>query len=253
MTSSAPYTIGEIKEGSLISDLLQRVTIIPRHMAIIMDGNGRWAKERNLSIREGHEAGYRRIRHVVKLVDKAKVKYLTLFGFSTENWGRPRDEVDSIMSLVEKAEEEIYELYRNNTKISHIGRKDRLPSEVLKWVEYATCLTENCTGLNLAIAFDYGGRDEIVQAARQLVEEQVPSHMISEEVFSKRLFTAAAPDPDIIIRTGGEFRISNFLLWQAAYAEFYSSDLPWPEFGEKELANALETYSERRRRFGRVH
>ncbi len=227
--------------------------ILPKHVAIIMDGNGRWAEECGLARAEGHRAGYLNVNKIAKVIDKAKIKYLTLFGFSTENWQRPLHEVSFIMGLVESADENVEELNRNNVVIRHVGRTDRLDKTVLKHINYAVSLTRNNTGLCLSFAFDYGGRDDIVHAARCLFGKVSSPDEISEELISENLFTSDLPDPDLLIRTGGEFRISNFLLWQAAYAELYYSSTLWPDFGEAEMNDALLAYVARRRRFGRVH
>ena len=181
------------------------------------------------------------------------VAYLTLFAFSTENWDRPEPEVSGILDLaaeVIKAETE--DLHRNGVRIRHLGRVDRLPPELQKEIAASVELTRNNSGMTLNVAFNYGGRSDIVQAARRLIEDGTPPDQIDESLFASKLFTAGTPDPDLIIRTGGEFRISNFLLWQSAYAEFYSSDCMWPEFDEREVDVALEAYAARERRFGRV-
>ena len=181
------------------------------------------------------------------------VAYLTLFAFSTENWDRPEQEVSGILDLaaeVIKAETE--DLHRNGVRIRHLGRVDRLPPELRKEIAASVELTRNNSGMTLNVAFNYGGRSDIVQAARRLIEDGTPPDQIAESLFASKLFTAGTPDPDLIIRTGGEFRISNFLLWQSAYAEFYSSDRMWPEFDEREVDVALEAYAARERRFGRV-
>lgn len=226
---------------------------VPRHVAIIMDGNGRWATERDLHRSEGHQAGYENVRRVVAEMAQAGVKYLTLFAFSTENWERPEEEVAGILELAaDVIRAETAELHRNNVRMLHVGRSDRLPAGLLSEIEASEKLTAGNTGLTLGIAFDYGGRHDIVQAARRLVEDGVPLHEIDDQKIASRLLTAEFPDPDLVIRTGGEFRISNFLLWQAAYAEFYSSATYWPDFHGSALEDALEAYAARERRFGRV-
>ncbi len=225
----------------------------PHHMAIIMDGNGRWAEERGLPRSEGHRAGYENIRGVVEQLGRAGVRYVTLFAFSTENWDRPSEEVSSILALAsEVIKVETKELHRKNVRILHVGRSDRLPAELQSEIVQAMELTRENTGLTLCVAFDYGGRTEIVQAVRSIVEEGLPSEEVTEESFASRLLTREIPDPDLIIRTGGEFRISNFLLWQSAYAEFYSAPVNWPDFKDSRIDCALDEYGRRERRFGRV-
>ena len=226
---------------------------VPRHVAIIMDGNGRWAEEHNLPRSEGHRAGYENIRGVIDYIGRAGVEYITLFAFSTENWDRPGEEVAGILDLasdVVGAETEI--LHRNNVRVLHAGRMDRLPSGLQKAIRDAIELTRNNTGLTLCVAFDYGGRAEIVNATRKIVEDALLPDEITEDTFASRLFTHGLPDPDLVIRTGSEFRISNFLLWQSAYAEFYSAPVNWPDFKETRIDAALDEFARRERRFGRV-
>ena len=225
----------------------------PRHVAIIMDGNGRWAKARNRPRSDGHRAGYENLRRVVRAAGEQGIQYLTLFAFSTENWDRPSDEVSGILALAAEAiRAEAEDLHRNNVRVKHVGRLDRLPEELQQQIKQAVELTCDNTGLTLGVAFDYGGRYDIVQAARRMVSEGVPPEKITEDLFSEYLFTSAFPDTDLVIRTGGEFRISNFLLWQSAYAEFYSSPVYWPDFDGEQLSKALDAYAHRERRFGRV-
>ena len=218
-----------------------------------MDGNGRWAKARNKPRSDGHRAGYENVRRIVSAAATQGVKHLTLFAFSTENWDRPRQEVTGILELAaEVIRFEVEDLHANNVRVKHVGRLDRLPGGLQKEILAAVELTKANTGLTLGVAFDYGGRYDIVQAARQMVIDGIAPEDFTEETFSKYLFTASVPDPDLIIRTGGEFRISNFLLWQSAYAEFYSTPVFWPDFDEDQFQKALEAYAGRERRFGRV-
>ncbi len=226
---------------------------VPRHIAIIMDGNGRWAKERGLPRSEGHRAGYQNIRGVVEHLGHAGVQYITLFAFSTENWDRPGNEVDSLLELArEVIGAETAALHEKNVRVLHVGRLDRLPEGLQNEIRQAVELTGANSGLTLCVAFDYGGRVEIVRAARAIVEEGLRPDEITEDSFASRLFTSGIPDPDLVIRTGSEFRISNFLLWQSAYAEFYSAPVNWPEFKGSRIEAALDEYARRERRFGRV-
>ena len=224
---------------------------VPTHIAIIMDGNGRWAQVRQQPRSAGHRAGINNVRMVITYLAKRGVSYVTLFAFSTENWSRPQEEVSTLLELLREAvRAETAELHRNSVRILHMGRLDRLPSEIRREIEEARELTENNTGLTLSVAFDYGGRDEIVQAARNIVAAGTPADEIDETLFSRYLPSNSIPDPDLVIRTGGEFRISNFLLWQTAYSEFYSTPVQWPDFDEEEIELALEAYRQRKRRFG---
>ena len=225
----------------------------PSHVAIIMDGNGRWAEARKKTRPEGHRAGHENVRRVVAAATELGVKYLTLFAFSTENWNRPHDEISGILGLAaEVIKVETEELHRNNVRVRHIGRLDRLPEELGSRITDAEVLTRENTGLNLSVAFDYGGRYDIVQAVKRLVANGVLPENVDETLIARHLFTSEIPDPDLIIRTGGEFRISNFLLWQSAYAEFYSAGVFWPDFDKRQLEQALAAYSARERRFGKV-
>ncbi len=224
---------------------------IPRHVAIIMDGNARWAKKTGLSVAQGHRAGYENIERVTRYLAQSGVKETTLFAFSTENWNRPEDEVQALMDLASEAiERGVEEFHANGVKLRHVGYERRLPSHMVHKIKQAEHLTRDNTTITLNLAFDYGGRHEIVNAVKRIVTDGVPAEDIDEGLLSRYLFTAGIPDPDIVIRTGGEFRISNFMIWQSAYAEFYSSTALWPEFGEKEIDEAIKAYSQRQRRFG---
>jgi len=225
----------------------------PIHVAIIMDGNGRWAKERSLPRLAGHKAGGENIRPAVKLFAAHGVKYLTLYAFSTENWNRPVQEVSGLLGLLgRRIDQETQAFHEDNVRVVHIGRLDRLSKKIRQKVESAVELTNNNTGLTLCLAFDYGGRDEIVQAARRIANEGVGVDRINESVFERYLYSSGIPDPDLLIRTGGEARLSNFLLWQTAYSEFYFTPVLWPDFGVKDIEEALSEYSRRQRRFGRI-
>jgi undecaprenyl diphosphate synthase len=225
---------------------------VPRHVAIIMDGNGRWAIAHGLDVSEGHHAGFENIRRVVNDFAKRGVEYLTLYAFSTENWDRPETEVNGILDLaIAVIANEAQELHANGVRIKHLGRVDRLSPELRDRLEQAVEMTAGNTGLTLGIAFDYGGRAEIVQAVRRMVEETVSPGEVDEQKFSEFLYTSDMPDVDLLIRTGGDFRISNFLLWQTAYSEFYSSETWWPDFFGERIDEAFDAFNERKRRFGK--
>lgn len=225
----------------------------PQHVAIIMDGNGRWAKERGLLRLAGHNAGGDNIRPVVKIFANYGVRYLTLYMFSTENWNRPRLEVAGLLSLLaKKIGRESQAFHQDNIRLVHLGRLDRLSQKLREKVQAAVELTKNNTGLTLCLAFDYGGRDEIVQAARRIASAGIPGDNIDESVLARYLYLSDIPDPDLVIRTGGESRLSNFLLWQTAYSELYFTPVLWPDFGRKDVEEALSEYKRRQRRFGKI-
>jgi undecaprenyl diphosphate synthase len=225
----------------------------PQHVAIIMDGNGRWAKKRHLPRPAGHNAGSANIRPVVKIFADYGVKYLTLYMFSTENWNRPRIEVAGLLSLLaRKIDQETQAFHQENIRLVHLGRLDRLSQKLREKVLAAVELTKNNTGLTLCLAFDYGGRDEILQAARRIADAGIPGDDIDESVFVRYLYSTDIPNPDLVIRTGGEHRLSNFLLWQAAYSELYFTPVLWPDFGLKDVEEALSEYKRRQRRFGKI-
>jgi len=230
---------------------------IPAHIAIIMDGNGRWAKERNLPRTIGHRAGMDTIRKIVKESSKLGVRYLTLYAFSTENWKRPQDEVSALMKLVvEYIAKEIDELHKNEVVFNVIGDTTKLPEPCQKSIELAKEKTKKNKGLTLNIALNYGGRDEIISGIKKLamdIKDGIVSvEQINEAVISNHLYTKGMPDPDIIIRPSGELRISNFLLWQSAYSEFWFSNINWPDFTEEDLRRAIIDFQNRNRRFGGV-
>ncbi|MCS7249377.1 MAG: isoprenyl transferase [candidate division WOR-3 bacterium] len=226
---------------------------IPTHIAIIMDGNGRWAKERNLPRYFGHQAGVESVREVVRSCAKLGVKYLTLFVFSTENWERPKKEVNALMNLLKKLlKSEAKELNENNVRVKAIGQIERLPEEVRKNLEELIELTKNNTGLTLVLSLSYGGRQEILDGIKKILESKLTPEKLDEKEFRKFLYDPEIPDPDLMIRTGGEYRISNFLLFQSAYTEFYFTKTLWPDFREKDLLLAIEDYKKRKRKFGRI-
>jgi undecaprenyl diphosphate synthase len=218
-----------------------------------MDGNGRWAKKRGLPRLAGHNAGGKNIRPVVKIFADHGVRYLTLYMFSTENWNRPRIEVTGLLSLLAKRiDQETQAFHQENIRLVHLGRLDRLSQKLREKVQAAVELTKNNTGLTVCLAFDYGGRDEIVQAARRIASAGIPAERIDEAMFAGYLYLPDIPDPDLLIRTGGESRVSNFLLWQTAYSELCFTPVLWPDFGLKDVEEALSEYKLRQRRFGKI-
>jgi undecaprenyl diphosphate synthase len=232
---------------------LARDRSIPRHVAIIMDGNGRWAERQGLPRLAGHRAGTENIRRILGASYKAGIEYLTLYAFSTENWGRPDSEVAGLLEILHSViREEAAALHEQNVRIRHLGVLDRLPDVLAKSIVEAVDMTKSNTGLNLCVAFDYGGRAEIVDAVRNLIVAGTPPNQIDEAAISARLYLADVPEPDLIIRTAGEQRISNFLIWQAAYSEYYSTDICWPDFDAAEVQRAIDEYGRRQRRFGRL-
>jgi len=229
------------------------LTVVPTHVAVIMDGNGRWARERGLPRLAGHQAGTENIRTIIEGCVEFGVKILTLYAFSTENWGRPEEEVQGLMHLLQEViERETRHLHENGVRLRHLGSLAGLSPELRKQVQEAVELTKNNTRLTVNVAFNYGGRAEIVQAVRRMLVECVPPEAVTEEAFESYLYTAGLPDPDLIIRTGGEMRLSNFLLWQAAYAEYWTTPTYWPDFSKDDLYQALCDFGRRQRRFGRV-
>lgn len=226
---------------------------VPTHIAIIMDGNGRWARERGLPRLAGHRAGVENLRRVLEACVEFGIKYLTIYAFSTENWERPLDEVRGLINILEEViDRELAELHRNGVRLCHIGRLERLSPPLQKKVEHAIELTRDNDKLVLNVAWNYGGRAEIVDAIQRMIADGVSPDEVDEEMVSDYLYTAQCPDPDLIIRTSGELRVSNFLIWQSAYAEWYIPSTYWPDFGRDELLKALCEYAKRERRFGRV-
>jgi len=226
---------------------------LPKHVAIIMDGNGRWALSRGKPRLAGHRAGTENLRRVIRASVEFGIEYLTIYAFSTENWGRPPAEVKGLMHIFEDViDRELDELHEEGVQLRHIGRLEKLSSKLRQKVLDAIELTKNNTRLILNIAFNYGGRDEIVCAVQHIIEDQVKAEDVNIDLINNYLFTAGTPDPDLVIRTSGELRTSNFLIWQSAYSEWYITPTYWPDFGREEYAKALETYAERDRRFGEV-
>lgn len=226
---------------------------IPVHVGIIMDGNGRWAIHQGLPRSAGHRAGVENLRRVLETSVRFGIKILTIYAFSTENWNRPRAEVNILMNLLARAlREEVPELHRNGVRLNHIGRLERIPERSRQGVLDAIELTKDNDQLVLNVAFNYGGRAEVVDATKRIIQAGIPADEVTEELFGQYLYTAGQPDPDMIIRTAGELRVSNFLLWQGAYAEYYAAPVYWPDFDEEELYRALVVFNQRERRYGRL-
>ncbi len=229
------------------------LTKIPAHVAIIMDGNGRWAQKRGLPRQEGHRAGVENMRRVLEGAVEFGVQVLTVYAFSTENWGRPEDEVHGLLGILEETiRREVPELHKNGVRLRHLGRLEGISAEMQQAVQTAIELTKNNKRITLNVAFNYGGRAEILDAIRKMIVDRVPPEKVDEALFASYLYTADLPDPDLIVRTAGEMRLSNFLIWQAAYAEYYSTPTFWPDFDKPELYNALLAFSQRQRRFGKL-
>jgi len=225
---------------------------LPTHIAIIMDGNGRWAKKRSLPRTAGHAAGSSNFKTIARYCNKIGLKYLTVYAFSTENWKRPKDEVDNIMNILRDYLKDAKNFKDENIKVKFIGDLEPLADDIKELIADAERESEEATGLWLNIALNYGGRDEIKNAVKKIVSEGIAAEDITEDTISERLYTAGQPDPDYIIRPSGEFRLSNYLIWQSAYAEYWFSDVLWPDFKPHHLEKAIEEYNRRNRRFGGV-
>jgi undecaprenyl diphosphate synthase len=242
-----------VVEEAAAAPPLPLIRPLPRHVAVIMDGNGRWAHERGFSRQQGHRAGADTLRDVIRRFAEHGVPVLTIFAFSTENWGRPRTEVESLMRLGRDfLDDHLDELHESGVRVRHIGDPSRLPRALQRTVKQAVERTREHDRIVVNVAFNYGGRADIVQAVRDLVAGGLSPNDVTEEAIESRLATRGLPEPDLLIRTGGEHRISNFLVWQAAYAEYYFSDRLWPDFNAAEVDAALSEYSSRKRRFGLV-
>jgi len=230
---------------------MKEISRLPNHIAFIMDGNGRWAEKRNLPRLKGHGAGLDATRSVIKHLGEYHIKYVTLYSFSTENWNRPRNEVSGLLKLLEiSLKKEVKELHKRGVVIRHLGHLDRLPQLLRQAIKDAIELTRNNTEMTLNLAFDYGGRLEILDAVHNILADGISPQDIDEKLFSSYLYTADLPEVDLVVRTGGDLRISNFLLWQSAYSEYYFTNVLWPDFNTEELDKALIAYSKRQRRFG---
>lgn len=233
-----------------VKDIVKSTNL--KHIAIIMDGNRRWAKEKFLPSAMGHQKGVDSLRSTMRLFDKLGIKHLTVYAFSTENWNRKKEEVEFLMGLLAKTLlNELDEMHKENVQIRFLGNISGLSDELQKIVKNAQEKTKENTGVNLNIAFNYGSRDEITNAVKSIVKNGINEEDITEETISNYLYTKDIPDPDLLIRTGGEKRISNYLLWQLAYSEIYVTDAYWPEFDEKELSKAIIEFEHRNRRFGK--
>ncbi|HHW45879.1 MAG TPA: isoprenyl transferase [Clostridiales bacterium] len=229
---------------------------MPRHIAIIMDGNGRWAKKRSLPRSAGHSAGARNFKDIARYCNKIGLEYLTVYAFSTENWKRPKAEVDHILNLLRDYLKDAKNFKDENIAVKFIGNISVLPQDIIDLIKDAEINSQNATGLKLNIALNYGGRDEIINAVKKTVEDvqsgKIAYSDINEEYFASNLYTLGIPDPDIIIRPSGEYRLSNFLIWQSAYSEFWFSNVLWPDFKPKHLEMAIDEYNKRERRFGGI-
>ena len=232
---------------------LEKIKKIPSHVAIIMDGNGRWAREKGLPRLAGHRAGTENLREVIEACAEFGIQYLTIYAFSTENWKRPSEEIQGLMRIFKTMlDRELKNLHENGVQLRHLGKLDRIDDELQKKVKEAIDLTKDNQTLILNIAFNYGGRDEIIQAVKQIMLDGISPDELDAELFSKYLYTSNSPDPDLIIRTSGEYRCSNFLIWQGAYSEWYFTKTYWPDFNREELHQALVEFNERDRRYGEV-
>jgi undecaprenyl diphosphate synthase len=224
---------------------------LPKHIGIIMDGNGRWARSRGLPRLAGHRAGTENLRRVLRATVEFGIPILTIYAFSSENWGRPPKEVRGLMRLMEQMiDRELDELHAEGTQIRHVGRLDGVSKRLRKKIKHALEMTKDNQKLILNVAFNYGGRQEIIDAVRQIIENDVPAEEVDEALISRHLYTSGLPDPDLIIRTSGEMRVSNFLVWQGVYAEYYITPTYWPDFNKDELYKALTVFGQRERRFG---
>jgi undecaprenyl diphosphate synthase len=227
------------------------MTALPQHVAFIMDGNGRWGEQRGLSRLDGHRAGVKNIRPTIEFLHSKGIKYVTLYAFSTENWNRPEDEVNGIFHILEEIiVDESRELHKNGVRLRHIGSLEGLSVKLKELINQALELTKANTKMTLGVALNYGGRAEIISAVRRIIQSGMKPAELDEQKFREYLYTADFPDVDLVIRTGGEFRTSNLLIWQTAYSEYYFTPVLWPDFNQEELEKALQAYGRRERRFG---
>ena len=239
-----------MKTVEKVKDLVEQNNL--KHVAIIMDGNRRWAKEKNLPSAMGHKKGVEALKTILKACNNFGIKYLTVYAFSTENWNRKKEEVDFLMDLLASTlKNELEEMHANNVVMSFIGDTKQLSKKLQTILKESSEHTQNNTGVHLQIAFNYGSRNEIVQAVKNIIDKGYKSTEITADIISNELYTKEIPDPDLLIRTGGEMRISNYLLWQIAYSEIYVTEQYWPEFNENSLAQAIEEFTNRHRRYGK--
>jgi len=230
---------------------MKEITRLPTHVAIVPDGNRRWAEQRGIPRLEGHRAGALNMNTVIRYLNDYQIKYVTLYGFSTENWNRSQGEVSGLFRLLEgRIKKDTLGLHKSGVRLRHLGRLEELPPGLQQAINRAVELTKNNTGTTLSLAFNYGGRAEILDAVCRLTAEGIPPQNIDEKLFNSYLYTAGLPDVDLLIRTGDELRLSNFLIWQTAYSEYYFTKVLWPDFGKKQIDEALLAYSQRQRRFG---
>ncbi len=225
---------------------------LPRHIAIIMDGNGRWAKNRSLPRSAGHVEGAKTFKRIARYCNEIGLEYLTVYAFSTENWKRPKDEVEGIMNLLRNYLKDAKDFEKENIRVRFIGNLEPLADDIKELIKKDEEGSKNATGLNLNIAINYGGRDEITHAVKNIIASGVSAEEITEQTISDNLYTSGMPDPDFIIRPSGEYRLSNYLIWQSAYAEYWFSDVLWPDFTPEHLEKAIEEFNRRNRRFGGV-
>jgi len=234
-----------------IASTKKQITHLPVHVAIVPDGNGRWAEQHGLPRLAGHRAGVKIMRSMIEYLNDYQIKYVTLYGFSTENWNRPEDEVKGLFRVLEeRIGKDVPKLHKKGIKVRHLGRLEELPTWLQKSIKNAEELTKNNTGMTLSLAFNYGGHVEIIDAVRRIIAEGIPPEKIDEKLFSSYLYTAGLPDVDLLIRTGDELRLSNFLIWQTAYSEYYFTQSLWPDITKEDIDKALLAYSRRERRFG---
>jgi undecaprenyl diphosphate synthase len=259
--SQLPSAIPQYRNTAIPTNSIQHqataagidLTALPHHAAIIMDGNGRWARKRGLARLLGHREGYKTLRGVLLDASELGIRYLTVYAFSAENWRRPAEEVEGLMKLIERAaRDELRAMHKNNVRVQVAGRLDEVPAGLRQALEHGVETTKDNTGITFTLAVNYGGRAEIVDAVKKIVAEGTPPEEITEETISKRLYNPDQPEPDLMIRTAGEMRWSNFLIWQSAYCELVVTETTWPEFGTKELLEAVKTYQQRTRKFGAV-
>ncbi len=242
-----------LTQDSVSTETKTELERVPQHVAIIMDGNGRWATKRGLPRSAGHQQGTENLRRIIRACVEFGVEILTIYAFSTENWRRPKHEVQLLMRILEMViDRELNELDRNGVQIRHIGQLDGIDPRIQAKIKQACERTRDNSRLILNVAFNYGGRDEIVQAVQHIMQDGLAPEDVTEEVISRYLYTGGLPDPDFIIRTSGEYRLSNFLIWQGSYAEYYYTDTYWPDFDKDCFYEALSDYASRRRRFGKT-